>query len=450
MSRDEFSELTRDLLYDHEHGVLQDSFGRALRRIAGLGVADSFVEREIRRRVQKHKVMRAFQGPFGLSEPGQGEIIRGLDERGRPIRMPLRSLLAHSLTVAGSGAGKTIQALFIALQVALLVPGVWLFDLRKKEYGKLKPYLTRAGIELCVVPARALKLNPLQVPSGVEPIAWASNLSDMLVQVLTLPARASKLLHMAIMRLYDQFGVLRGGREYPTLFDLRELVATDAHANTPAKEAFVDSLDPILMSLGPNVLAYRRAWTTADLCNRHIVFEFCGIPEPAQNLLLNSILWGEFASRIARGSSNVPLSLFVSLDEGARLLSPGATSNALVEMLGLVRGTGIALDLAVQTVDLAPGVLSNTATKCVGRCGSATDYDVIGAAMGLTQDQKQWAKTHLEPGVFIGQFAEGPFRHPFVYRVPRMNLAPPAPTADPAVEATQLPEENHDARRSQG
>ncbi len=176
------------------------------------------------------------------------------------------------------------------------------------------------------------------------------------------------------------------------------------------------------MSLGPSVLGYRYGWTTRDLARHRIVFELGGLADTDQNLLLNTLLWSEFASRIARGVSNQPMDLFVSLDEAARLVRPNASSNIVAEMLGLVRGAGLTLDLSVQATDLAPSGRSNTAVKCLGRCGSAADYDLIGAAMGLTAEQKQWAKFHLEPGVFIGQLGEGGprGRRPFVFTAPRI------------------------------
>jgi hypothetical protein len=72
----------------------------------------------------------------------------------------------------------------MALQIAARLPGAWLFDLRKREFSALSPYLLRMGIDPAILPARQLRLNPLQVPSGVEPPDWAANVSDTLVRVL--------------------------------------------------------------------------------------------------------------------------------------------------------------------------------------------------------------------------------------------------------------------------
>ena len=162
-------------------------------------------------------------------------------------------------------------------------------------------------------------------------------------------------------------------RRYPTLFDLYEAVRADEESNPPARLALLDSLEPVLRSLGPQVLAYRYGWTSTDLAARHLAIEFAGIGEVEKNLLLNSLVLSEFASRVARGLSNPKMDLWICCDEAQRLCSAGSgQAGAITDLVGMVRGTGIGLDLSVpSTADLAPQVLSNTATKIMGRCGSA-------------------------------------------------------------------------------
>lgn len=236
-----------------------------------------------------------------------------------------------------------------------------------------------------------------------------------------LPPRASKLLNVAIVRQYEQRGVLRGSSDFPTVYDLREDVASSADANAPAKHALLDALDAVLTSIG-DALRYRVGWTSSDLAARRIVFEFGGIPEPAKNLILNALLLAEFTSRVARGVSNPRMDLWICLDEAARIVSSSNPTGGLSDLSGLIRGTGIGLDLGVQSADIAPSILSNTATKVIGRCGSATDYELMSAAMGLTREQQAWIKTHMVPGLFVGQLGEGAWREPFVFRIPPLHI----------------------------
>lgn len=419
--KDELPRLLQDVLYGSDHRLLDDDLGEAVLRNVDAGVADEFVRGVLSERVRKHKIAQAFSGPFQMPHLHTGDLTPGFDQWGRGIRFPVQYLNGHALTIGGSGSGKTTKTRFLVLQIASKVLGLWLFDLRKAEFSILRPYLKRIGVELIVLKGRHLRLNPLQIPEGVHPSDWAPRVADMLVQVLDLPPRATKLLHTTLLRLYQSFGTLGDSAKAPCLFDLREAIANDAQANAQSRQAIVDSLDPVLLSIG-SVLAYRRGWSGEDLATRPIVFELGGLSEVDKDLILNSLLLSVFASRIARGVSNPKMDLWICCDEAQRLASSSSQTHGLSDLIGLVRGTGIGLDLSLQSADVMPSILSNTACKFVGRCGSASDYDTIGSAMGLTTDQRRWMALNLKPGEFIGQVGEGDWRHPFFFRVPPMNI----------------------------
>ena len=88
----------------------------------------------------KTLALRALEFAVRLAEKGILKVTRSF----------IQFLNAHSLTVAGSGAGKTTASYFKILQIAPLVKGLWLFDLRKREFAILKPYLARLGIDLII------------------------------------------------------------------------------------------------------------------------------------------------------------------------------------------------------------------------------------------------------------------------------------------------------------
>ncbi len=420
-------ESIKELLYAERHRLLEDDLGRAVRNLIDHDVADGFVRNMVSERVRKHKTARAFAGPIDLPKLNTGRLVLGLDNHQGDIRCPLSFLNGHSLTLGGSGCGKTHRSRFMALQIATQVGGLWLFDLRKKEYAALQPLMARLGIDLVVVDIRQLKLNPLQCPVGVEPADWAPRVADMLVLVLQLPPRAAKLIHATIFELYNSFGVLAGGDHYPTMFDLREAIRSNSEANAQAKQAFVDSIDPVLLSLR-EALCFRKGWSTSDLASRHWVLEMAGASEVDKDLMLNSLVLHEFTSRVARGVSNPQMDLYICCDEAARMVSSSNPRGGIADLIGLIRGTGIGLDLSIQSADLAPSILSNTANKFVGRCGSASDYQLIAGSMGLDREQCRWMQHHLAPGWFVGQVGEGNWRYPFVVRIPKMKLAACPPT----------------------
>ncbi len=427
MASDKSSQLMHDLKYAYDHRLLENVEGQAIHQAISCGVSDPFVIDYLRGKISKHQTAQLFAGPFRQVPTTHGEIVLGLDLKQKPVRMAAQTLCAHSLTLGGSGSGKTTKSRWSILQAALHVAGLWLFDFRKREYRCLVPWLASLGMELTVLPARELKLNPLEVPPHVDPFSWATRLADMLVHVCRLPVRASKLLNITLLELFDRFGIGQGCQLNPTMFDLREAIATNTKANAQSRSAIVDSFDPILMSLR-SVLSYRRGWTTKDLAKHRIVFELDGIGEIEKDLILSSLLLPEFTARVAAGVSNRRMNLWICCDEAARLVSASGTGNGIGDLVGLIRGTGIGLDLSIQNADIAPAILSNTASKFIGRCGSAADYNTLAEAMGLVAEQRRYLAQTLVPGMFVGQMGEGSWRYPFVFRVPAVDLSKP-PTA---------------------
>jgi hypothetical protein len=423
----------QEMLYAEEHSLLCDRLGRSIHRLIELGVASSFEFGELHRRVEQHQRRQLRTGPFRIPGPTQGNLILGFDLNGRPIRCPSQFLNEHSLTVAASGSGKTTKSKFMIVQQARLVPGIWLFDFRKREFAALKPCLAKIGIELVLVPARKMQLNVLQVPTHCDPREFAPNLADTFVRVLGLPPRAAKLLHMTILNLYGKHNVLTGKRTYPTLFDLREAINANKKAHPESRNAVLAALDPILMSI-PEVLRFQRGWDSSDLARFKIAFDLSGVSEIDTDLLLNYLLVSEFMSRISRQISNPRhMSLWICCDEAARLCSGQQT--CLTDMIGLVRGGGTGIDLSTQSGDLARPIMSNTVHKFIGRCANATEYDAIGRAMALTAEQRSWLTTHLVPGLFVGSMGQGrELRRPFLFRIP--------PLADSVRAGSDMPNEN--------
>ena len=421
--RDKLSPLTEDVVYCLDNGLLEDELGRSILQIFHAGVCDETVAHMVEHRISKHKFHQAFYGgdPFKTPKLVKGDYTIGLNKDGKEIRSWIQFLNAHSLTVAGSGAGKTIFSRFKVLQIAENVKGMFLFDLRKREFAILKPLLARLGIDLKILAARSLKINPLQLPLGVTINDWIPRVADMLVGVLELSPRATKLLQAKLFPIYREFD--NRPNEFPTLFDLFEAIKRDKSSNHQARTAVLDSLEPVLLSLGPEVLAYRCGWSSHELAMMYIVFELGGVSETDKNLLLNSLILSVFTSRIARGISNPKMNLWICLDEAQRLCSASAQISAIADLIGLVRGTGIGLDLSVQSANgVLPQIISNTATKIMGRCGSMADYSAAGSSMGLSSEQVHWGQMNLTPGKFIGQLGEGNWRYPFVFNVPLMKF----------------------------
>lgn len=422
------SDLDKTVLEGKRLGVFDDFEGRQLLVCYKHGILDSFIVSRIEQRVTSALRRLALTGsPFRPPRLDHGDFLFGYDMWGKPIRTWRQYFNAGTLIVAGTGAGKTNLSKRHAIQIILSVIGAWLFDLRKREFRILRLILARLDVDLKIVRGRKFRINPLQVPLGVDPVEYAAVAAEFLVRVFNLPPRASTLLRTTVLRLYREYGIVDGGQRYPTLFHLFEAVRSSKDANPQARQAVLDNLGAILEALGPEILGYHCGWAVHELARQHVVFELAGLPERGKDLILNYLISAEFISRIARGISNPAMDLFISFDEGQRLFSQKEDTasyggNALTDLAGLVRGTGIGLEISVLTThDLATSLPNLMATKILGRLGSAAEYATAGRFVGLNSEQIEWCAHHMVPGLFVGQVGEGKWRYPFVFRLPLLD-----------------------------
>ena len=435
MNNDILSDLDKKVMAGRKLEVFDDPLGRKLLQLYHKGILDPWATGQINSRVDKGLRREALNDRhFKRPRLHTGELILGSDDNHTHIKSPIQYLNAGSLLVANTGSGKTTLVCFYALQIASHVNGMWLVDLRKKELRTLKAAFANIGIDLIIVRGRKFKINPLEVPSNVDPYEYASTIADVLVKVLNLPPRASVLVSSTIIKLYKEYNIFTGSNKYPTLFHLFEAVKTDRTANSQSRQAILDNLEALLLAFGTEMLGYYRGWSVGELAKRHIVFELTGQPEAGKDLVLNYIVAAEFISRISKGISNRGMDLWMSIDEGQRLFAQsketaGYGGNSITDLAGLVRGTGTGLFISVLTPDdLSSRMPAITSTKIMGRCGSINEYKAAGQFMGLSTDQVFWCAHNMVQGMFVGQVSEGKWRYPFLFKVPKMQ--PQKPVTD--------------------
>ncbi|MBW7992418.1 MAG: hypothetical protein FVQ84_20715 [Planctomycetes bacterium] len=427
-NNDILNDIDKKVLLGRQLGVFKNPLGQKLLQLYGNGILDPWAIGQINKRVDKQLRKEAFRAiPFKQPQLHSGELILGADEKHHPIKSPVQYMNAGSLLVANTGSGKTTLVSFYAAQIAHHVKGMWLVDLRKKEFRLLKAEFASRGVDLVIVRSRKFKINPLQVPYHVDPYEYASTIADVLVKVLNLPPRASVLLSSSIIKMYKEFNIFNGGQKYPTLFHLFEAVRNNRNANSQARQAILDNLEAILLAFGTEMLGYYRGWPVHELARLQIAFELAGQPEAGKDLVLNYLVVAELISRISQGISNRGMDLWMSIDEGQRLFSQrkesiGHGGNSITDLAGLVRGIGAGLFISVLTPDdLSNKIPAITSTKLMGRCGSIPEYHAAGQFMGLTKEQIVWCAHNMVPGMFVGQVSEGPWRYPFLFRVPKMK-----------------------------
>jgi hypothetical protein len=428
-----------DLQYAKAHGLLEDRLGRAIQRSFSYGIATSFGYRVVGRRVVRDMIRKVLGIPFDEARRSRGDLILGRCLVNDQLVFCLLSVLLEPLLLLGStGAGKSSLLIFWILQIASnpriasKIVGQWVFDFRKSGLRVIKEILEPLGIEFINCLARDLKLNILQVPNGMDPRAWAQNVAEMLVRILGLPPRATKLLRATILKLYRDFGVLDGGANYPHLGELSNTIAANKKANPQARMAILDSLAPILHSMEA-CLTYRRGWNSCDLAKHRILFELGGVSDVEKNLIVNYLVLSEILSRDSaqRENRDSAPQLAVTCDEALRLIGGSSDQSSMSDLVTVARGLGIGIQLCIQnlpSLQHCRNLIGNTPTRIVGRLSSPSDIDTVCSLMALTREQRQWMLHHQQRGMWVAQLGIGD-RRPFVFRSPKVDFRRARPTA---------------------
>ncbi|MEL6498364.1 MAG: hypothetical protein AAFZ67_08555 [Planctomycetota bacterium] len=412
------TELDTDFAYCIEHDLLSDHLGRMVARNFALGLTDDLVAGTIRSRAVKHrrKALIDPQSPF-KRWPLDGPHRLGVGAHDEVVGFQTKMVSSHVLRVAGSGAGKTFASCRMILEVAREMQGLWLFDLAKTEYSRLKEPLAERGVDLHSVAAHETRLNWFKAPDGVPQTYWNGIFGQGLSGTHDLYGPSSRFLISCLHRVAQQ----------PSADHLLDCVETDKGSHPQVRQAVADALSPLMHSLG-EALRFREGWSTEALSRMAIAFDLSGLPDHIQDTFIMAMLMSEFSRRVSASVSNVPqANLWVSIDEGARLCRrrPGRSDSALSLLTRIGRGVGITTSIDVQEAhDIDPGIIANSGVLMLGRTGSYSDAVRLGRTMGLSKDQFSCFQKQVKPGVFTARFLDGPSRQPIMVNVDPPQLGP--------------------------
>ncbi|MBI3835644.1 MAG: hypothetical protein HY287_15060 [Planctomycetes bacterium] len=435
----------QNLIWGAERGAFESELGRTLEEIEQLGAGNKLTAELVDGLVHPLRVRDA----FGNLPPFRVPRLRHCKDAislGRSLAratswIPASMLTAGLLIAGNTGSGKSNIAMRLALRLARFVNGLWFAEMYKTDFRRLRPAFQRRGRELIILSARRSKFNVVQADG--DPHAHLALGVDVLCRGLELPPLAGIILRTVWHALYERFGIYRGNTDaWPTLYDIYEEIRA-ADLNTAAKNALLDRLASLLRALTPQVAAYRLAWSPSQLTRHFIAFEFNDASEHVKSILVNYLLFSVLQHRINAGRSNAPLDFACFFDDAQRFaqigVSAGSSVTPLTELAGLIRGTGTGVSISCQSLEGLPaGLRANLATKCMCRLGASSDWQTLGADMGMTAEKIRWAQQHLRPGLSVWQLADGKMRFPFAVETPRLKDREPVTEFEAAESAKAL------------
>jgi DNA-binding MarR family transcriptional regulator len=358
---------------------------------AGL-TRNSYLESSVKKAILG-RLMDHWSYPFN-SEPVSGDIDLGRSFTGKKYEVSKQELTKHFLAVGQSGSGKT--TLFYSLMTGVGVP-FWAFDL-KQDYRHLADEM-----ELLVLPWSRLKFNPLRPPKGVPPRRWAQVFAEIFGHSTALLSGSKNFLMKSIIQLYRLYGLFeRMEPPYPSLHELQLLIESEnvnfVRKTSNYRDTVLNRLEAMNLVAG-TVFDCSQGYSTEELLERNVVFEFDGLSRDVQNFLMEILFAYVYEYRLAKNQRGTGLNHLFFLDEGKRVFSvykerqSEAGIPEIDELTAKMREFGEGLVVADQEASkLTDSLKANTYTKLLLSTGDRKQFEAVTESMNLSQRQKEYAE----------------------------------------------------------
>ena len=415
-----------------------------------LGIHDQEFAHTIMERVESRqaRIRRGEVIPFRRARFKKGNVYLGRDlavpwHFNGEIWLPIELFNTPWLVVARAGHGKSVFEANLSLGIGMADGDTktWQLSFVKDDLLAQLPRYQSEGLELAVVRAEDLKLNPLQADDN-DPRAHLNAVTSRLARCLDdMPPRATLILRETCDELYREFGIFNGQKErWPNLFRAYEKIRTRKGLNIPARDALLDRLGSFLERISPRCGALLKGWNPWALAQHSILFLFSKAGEDVKNFSLESLTDFVFQHQVEHGVVNAPLKLCIFVDDAQRLVNSNGSSamSGIDEKVGKVRGGGINPIFFVQTEHgVSPHLLPNINGLLIGSTAQNDILIALGRKIALNDAQIEWVRLCLQRGQFVGVIAEGDYHEAFAFESKNVDLTHNVTEAD--ILASQRP-----------
>jgi Helicase HerA, central domain len=364
-------------------------------------------------------------GVSGHSDIALGTVMSGGTCTSLWFEIQKDSLSKHMFVAGVPGSGKTRTCLYLLSQLwrEHQIPWLVLEPSMKSEYRAL--LRSSIGSELRVFTAgdesvAPLRLNPLEVPSGVHVQTHIGGLATLFRAAFAMEAPMPYVLDEAIHRVYEDRGwdLVSGTHpsfspeSQPTLGDLLETcnkVVYDLGYENQLKgnlqAALRTRLSSLMRGAKGRMLNVRQSVSMEYLLSAPTVIEFSAIGDDDEKaFLLGCILLKLAQHRQTEGLAAAGLRHITLIEEAHRLLrkvpETAGTSvanprcqavEAFSNMLAELRAFGEGLVVVDQMPSkLVPDVIRNSGLKLVHRLTAEEERTIVGGAMSLNEAQTRF------------------------------------------------------------
>lgn len=415
-----------------------------------------------------------------------GEILSQRRSTGSAYRVDLDQLTRHAFVAGLTGSGKTNTLMHLLTEVAAAGLPFLVIEPAKTEYRELLGRAEFGSVRVFTIGREhvsPLRLNPFDVPPGVDVSTHLDLLKAVFVGSFALWVPLPQILEQCLVDLYSERGwdftagpidgntTDSGMRPVPTLGDLVEAVQRTvpslgfkAESTQEITAALTTRLNALRRGTRGLMLDVERSVPMGELLAAPTILELEGLGDDADKAFVMGLVLtrlyehrrAEHAAALtasAHGGQPMPpggrLRHLVVVEEAHRLLTAskkatdawtadpqGAFSDMFGQMLAEVRAYGQGVVIADQVpVRLAPDVLKNTNLKVVHRLVAGDDRAAVAGAMSMTRLQSN--QLAVFPPGRAAVFSEGDHT-PVIVQVPRAKDRPDVPAVDDAAVAASM------------
>lgn len=306
----------------------------------------------------------------------------------------INRLTGHLLLLGMTGLGKTSFFFWLCSQLIGRY-GLLIFD-RKLDFRHLLRLFPDKLLIFDV--AKDFRSNPLQPPPHFGAKKWAAVFTEFFCKIFNFLDVGQNMVFSEVDRLYKERGIYEGGRDYPSLYELREGIQNLSFApytnSARTKDSVCNRLNGLL-AMSEKLFDCSIGFDLEKLIHEAVILELHGLLGSHADLIVNYFLHWVFCYRMGIGERGNMLRNLIVFDEAKAIFPPSwnpiSGFSSMEMMISQAREFGLGVLAADQTAQLSNMLYANTNLKLLMGLGSGVDLLTAAQAMGLSAEQRDYA-----------------------------------------------------------
>lgn len=264
---------------------------------------------------------------------------------------------------------------------------------------------------------RNLYINILQVPKGIDPRQWARQACEIIAENYDLGA-GHKVLHTALIKLYESHFIFEGTTHFPILRELRQFIQTMPGVHPGTRKNILGVIEDLVKTFGRS-FECREGYPIDELEPHVVLFEFEGCGWKNANLIVNVIMTAVSMRRTEsfEGDHDPLLAVY---EEAKPMLISLKPSSHTAQGMDRMAGQNIKLAFMSQPGAIADTCINACSVRILGLC-SPEELRSFGRKIGLHSKMIEFLVDHQDKRIFVCCSNVGSFRHPFVFKSPHVD-----------------------------